>query len=85
MSTFTSSIAPTVLPGYDFLPISLIVDFGGKQSILIDNILKANPTMKSIFFNRSPVGEKIGHPIMKWLDLTVLLITSGRESTETKY
>ena len=85
MSTFTSSITPAVLPSYDFSSISQIVDLGGEQGILIAEILKANPTMKSIFFNHSPVGEEISHPIVKWLDLTVLLISCGRERTEIKY
>ncbi len=85
MSTFTSSIAPAVLPSYDFSPISQIVDVGSGQGILIAEILKANPTIKSILFNRSPVVEEISHPIVKWLDLTVLLMTDGSERTETKY
>ena len=85
MSTFTSSLAPAVLPSYDFSPISQIVDFGGGQGILTAEILKANPTMKGILFNRSPVVEEISHPIIKWLDLTVLLMTGDHERAETKY
>ena len=84
MSTFISSIAPAVPPGYDFSPISQIDDFGRGQGIFTAEILKANPTMKGILFNRSPVVEEIGHPIVKWLDLTVLSMTGDRERTETK-
>lgn len=77
MSTFISSIAPAVLPNCDFSPTRQIANVGGsRQSILIDEILRMHPTLKGILFNRSFVSEKNSPPIAKWLDLTLLSMTS---------
>ncbi|WP_229487094.1 acetylserotonin O-methyltransferase [Nostoc favosum] len=61
MTSFTLSSISAVVASYDFSSTSQIVDVGGGHGILIAEILKANPTMKGILFDRPSVVEGAEH------------------------
>lgn len=61
MSPFTPSLISAILDNYDFSPISQMVDVGNGHNLLMAEILKANPTMKGVLCNCSPLVERVQH------------------------
>ena len=57
MTSFTQSIIPAVVSGYDFSGIRTLVDVGGGHGSLLCAILKANPILSGIVVDQSHVVE----------------------------
>ena len=47
-----------IAPSYDFSSIQTLVDVGGGEGLLIASILKCNPTLKGVVFDRPYVIER---------------------------
>jgi len=47
-----------IAPSYDFSSIQTLVDVGGGEGLLIASILKSNPTLKGVLFDRPHVIER---------------------------
>lgn len=47
-----------IAPSYDFSSIQTLVDVGGGEGLLIASILKSNPTLKGVVFDRPHVIER---------------------------
>jgi O-methyltransferase domain/Dimerisation domain len=58
MADVTALVCFAVILAYDFSSISTVVDVGGGHGTLISSILKANPRMRGILFDSSPVIEE---------------------------
>ncbi|MCP6762170.1 MAG: acetylserotonin O-methyltransferase [Fischerella sp. CENA71] len=63
INAFTSSSIPVLLASYDFSAVSKLVDVSGGQGTFIAEILKLNPKMKGILFDRLPVAQGARHVI----------------------
>ena len=48
----------TIAPSYDFSSIQTLVDVGGGEGLLIASILKCNPKLKGVVFDRPHVIER---------------------------
>ena len=48
----------TIAASYDFSSIQTLVDVGGGEGLLIASILKSNPTLKGVLFDRPHVIER---------------------------
>jgi hypothetical protein len=57
MTSFTQSIIPAIVGGYDYSGIQTLADVGGGHGSLLCAILKANPKMKGIVFDQPQVVE----------------------------
>ncbi|MEG3897055.1 MULTISPECIES: methyltransferase [unclassified Microcoleus] len=57
MTNFSALKSAAIAASYDFSSIQTLVDVGGGQGLLIASILKSNPTMKGILFDRPYVIE----------------------------
>ncbi len=55
MVSYTSSIAPAVAAAYDFSACRNVVDIGGGHGYLIATLLKANPKLHGVLFDRPEV------------------------------
>ncbi len=55
MTGWSKNIHTAVIEAYDFTNISSIVDVAGGQGMLIASILKRNPQMRGILFDRPNV------------------------------
>ena len=53
MKNISEAIEPAIVNGYDFSGIKKLVDIGGGNGSLIAAILKANPQLQGILFDRS--------------------------------
>src|SRR5262245_26830873 len=58
MSSFTTQIAVAVTAVYDFSTFHTVVDVGGGNGSLLAGILKANPSLRGIVFERPDVAER---------------------------
>ncbi len=57
MASISSLDISGVLAAYDFSGITTIADIGGGNGAFLTAILRANPTMKGVLFDRPPVIE----------------------------
>jgi hypothetical protein len=57
MEDFTGQVALAITLAYDFSEIKTLADIGGGRGLLLDKILKANPSMAGILFDLSHVIE----------------------------
>ena len=57
MTSFSATEGAAIAASYDFSSIHTLVDVGGGQGSLIGSILKANPTMQGVLFDRASVIE----------------------------
>jgi SAM-dependent methyltransferase len=58
MSSFTTQIAVAVTSVYDFSTLRTVVDVGGGNGTLLTGILRANPSLRGIVFERPHVAER---------------------------
>jgi SAM-dependent methyltransferase len=58
MSSFTTQIAVAVTAVYDFSTFRRVVDIGGGNGSLLAGILRANPSLRGIVFERHHVAER---------------------------
>jgi hypothetical protein len=58
MADFTKMTAIAVAAAYDFTPFRTIVDVGGGNGALLLGILRANPHLEGIVFDRPDVAER---------------------------
>jgi len=57
MSELTRKVSTALLESYDFSGSNLVVDIGGGQGVLISSVLKTNPHLHGILFDRpSAIG-----------------------------
>lgn len=52
MSELTSKVSKALVESYDFTGSKLVVDIGGGEGVLISSVLKANPHLHGILFDR---------------------------------
>lgn len=57
MSNFANTLNPAIVPSYDFSSFEKVVDVGGAHGNLLVEVLKANPTLKGVLFDRPSVVE----------------------------
>jgi hypothetical protein len=55
MSVFTEQHVASIVKAYDFSSVGLLADVGGGRGALITEILKANPSVRGILFDRPQV------------------------------
>jgi hypothetical protein len=58
MTNLSVSQSATIAASYDFSSIQTLVDVAGGEGLLIASILKSNPTLKGVLFDRPHVIEK---------------------------
>lgn len=58
MADFTRFVAVAVASAYDFSPVRTLVDVGGGNGALLIGILKANPHLRGIVFDRPDAAER---------------------------
>jgi SAM-dependent methyltransferase len=58
MLDYARLIAKAVVEGYDFEGVQRVVDIGGSHGHLLSAILKANPTVSGVLFDRREVIER---------------------------
>jgi SAM-dependent methyltransferase len=58
MADLTRLIAMGVVAAYDFTPFGTLVDVGGGNGTLLIGILKANPRLRGVVFDRPDVAER---------------------------
>ena len=52
MTSLSAGEAPAILDAYDFSSIHKLVDIGGGEGLLLRTILRSNPTMTGVLFDR---------------------------------
>jgi hypothetical protein len=55
MTSFTEQSADAIVADYDFSPYPVVVDLGGGQGHLLTAILRANPGVRGVLFDRAAV------------------------------
>ena len=63
MLDYARLIAKAVVAGYDFAGVRRVVDIGGSHGHLLSAILRANPTVSGVLFDRPAVVERAGERI----------------------
>jgi O-methyltransferase domain len=58
MADWTKHVAIATAAAYDFSPFRTIVDVGGGNGVLLAGILKANPGLRGVLFDRPHVVER---------------------------
>jgi len=58
MTNLSVSQSATIAASYDFSSIQTLVDVAGGEGLLIASILKSNPTLKGVLFDRPHVIER---------------------------
>ena len=58
MTNLSVTEIATIAASYDFSSIQTLVDVGGGEGLLIASILKCNPTLKGVVFDRPHVIER---------------------------
>lgn len=58
MTNLSAIESPAIAASYDFSSIQTLVDVGGGEGLLIASILKSNPTLQGVLFDRPHVIER---------------------------
>jgi SAM-dependent methyltransferase len=64
MLDYARLIAAAVVDGYDFAGVRRVVDIGGSHGHLLQAILRANPTVSGVLFDRPAVVERAGERLL---------------------
>jgi O-methyltransferase/methyltransferase family protein len=62
MHALTGGIATGIVTSYDFSRFPVVVDVGGGDGTLLAEIVRANPGVRGILFDRPDVIERAGQP-----------------------
>lgn len=64
MTSDVARLGAAITEGYDFSPITRLVDVGGGHGLQLATILRANPTMRGVLFDR-PSAVEGARPILE--------------------
>jgi O-methyltransferase domain len=82
MIAISHDSAEALLAAYDFVPSSKIIDVGGGAGALLAAILQAHPHATGVIFERR-MPERVTGPDWAFeADVSMLVITGGRQRTE---
>jgi hypothetical protein len=59
MASISSQLAAAVVAGYDFSQIETAVDIGGGGGTLLQTVLRANPAVRGVLFDKAPALEGV--------------------------
>jgi hypothetical protein len=68
MSASSSGSVPAIVEAYDFAGIKRIADVGGGHGFLLGSILRANPALKGVLFDRPEVVQSLPKGAFSGLD-----------------
>lgn len=59
MASISSQLAAAVVAGYDFSQTETAVDIGGGGGTLLQTVLRANPSVRGVLFDKAPALEGV--------------------------